>query len=576
MKLVEALRIAAKDPEPNARILEVALLCGFTPLHLRSFLHAELRLRFPDRFIEITAGTYGDIAGSLQSLDRTGIEAVALVLEWEDLDRRLGIRQLGGWGPANLQSIHEQTRIRLSQLRLLLEDLSTSFPVIISLPTLPLPPLFFTAGWQANVWEIAIKGELATFTAELAHNQGIRFVSEQRLLQLSPLAARLDVKSEWLSGFPYTTSHASVLADLLTRLIENPVPKKGLITDLDNTLWSGVVGEAGVSEISWDLDHHSQGNGLYQQFLKTLSEEGVLIGVASKNDPGIVDELNNRGDLLLPLHRIFPFEVSWGSKAQAVTRVLSTWNVGPDSVVFVDDDPLELAEVQAAHPQVTCLRFPRHDPQAIYQLLFDLRDLFGRNKISDEDKIRLESIRTGANFRATASDADGFSEALLERADAELTLVLKKDLEDSRALELLNKTNQFNLNGRRYTEAGWRQYLSESDTFLLTASYQDSFGALGKIAVVTGRRNSSGLRIDSWVMSCRAFARRIEHQCLNFLFDAFDCGEITVDYEPTPKNGPLSAFLASFVKDTDPTRISRERFTASCPKLFHRLRTITE
>jgi len=256
--------------------------------------------------------------------------------------------------------------------------------------------------------------------------------------------------------------------------------------------------------------------------------------------------------------------------------VLSTWNVGPDSVVFVDDDPLELAEVQSAHPLVTCLRFPRHDPQATYQLLFALRDLFGKNKISDEDQLRLESIRAGAKFRATADDAEGFSEALLEQADAELTLVLKKDLEDSRALELVNKTNQFNLNGRRYTEASWRQYLSESDTFLLTASYQDRFGALGKIAVLTGRQNSNGLTVESWVMSCRAFARRIEHQCLSFLFDAFDCGEITVDYAQTPKNGPLRTFLAGFVKETHPAKISRELFGASCPKLFHRLRTINE
>jgi FkbH-like protein len=576
MKLVEALRIVAKDPEPHAQVLNVALVCGFTPLHVRSFLHAELQLRFPDRRVVVSTGTYGDIPGSLQALTDTEAEAVAVVLEWEDLDRRLGIRQLGGWGPANLQNIYEQTRLRLSQLVLLLKDLAHSRPVIVCLPTLPLPPLFFNSGWQANVWEINLRAQLASFAGELAQTPIIRFVNEQRLTLLSPLAGRLDVKSEWLAGFPYTTAHASVIADLLARLIANPLPKKGLITDLDNTLWSGIIGEAGVAEISWDLDHHSQGNGLYQQFLNTLSEEGVLIGIASKNDPGIIDELSKRADLLLPLSRVFPLEVSWGSKAQAVSRVLSTWNVGPDSVVFVDDDPLELAEVQAAHPSVTCLRFPRHDPQAVYQLLFELRDLFGRNKISDEDQLRLASIRAGASFRATAADADGFSEALLEQSDAELTLALKKDLEDSRTLELLNKTNQFNLNGRRYTEASWRQYLAEADTFLLTASYQDRFGALGKIAVLAGRRNRRGLQVDSWVMSCRAFARRIEHQCLNFLFDAFDCDEITVDYVQTPRNGPLGTFLAGFVKDTPPTRISRELFTASCPKLFHRLRTINE
>ena len=172
---------------------------------------------------------------------------------------------------------------------------------------------------------------------------------------------------------------------------------------------------------------------------KNLSEEGVLIGVASKNDPAILYDVSRRDDRLLPLKRVFPFEVSWGSKATAVSRVLSTWNVGPDSVVFVDDDPFELAEVQASHPQITCLRFPRQDPQAIYQLLVDLRDLFGRSKVSDEDQIRLESIRAGAALREVTGNAEGFSEALLEQADAEVTFSLEKDLGDTRALELLNK-----------------------------------------------------------------------------------------------------------------------------------------
>jgi len=578
MKLAEALRIVSHGPEPEAPVLTVALICGFTPLHLQSFLQAELQLRFPERRIEINHGTYGDIPGSLQALDVTGIEAVALVLEWEDLDRRLGIRQLGGWGPANLPSIHEQVRARLAQLRILIEDLARLCPVIVSLPTLPLPPLFFTAGWQTNIWEFALKEELISFAAGFAQLPRARVVNEQRLLQLSPLAQRRDVKSEWLAGFPYSLSHASSVAENLARLIENPAPKKGLITDLDNTLWSGVIGEAGVSEISWDLDHHSQGNGLYQQLLKTLAEEGVLIAVASKNDPAIVDELAQREDLILPLDRVFPFEVSWGSKAQAVGRILKTWNIGPDSVVFVDDDALELAEVQAAHAQVTCLRFPRQDPAALFQFLVDLRDLFGRTKISEEDQIRLESIKASAKLRTDANDAAGFSEALLEQADAEITFNLKKDPDDTRALELLNKTSQFNLNGRRYTDAAWQQHLSKADTFLLTAAYKDRFGALGKIAVLTGRRNGKVLAVESWVMSCRAFARRIEHQCLKFLFDNFDCHVISFNYLQTPKNGPLGSFFLGILKHQPPPspEISKDNFTEVCPKLFHRVREVRE
>jgi FkbH-like protein len=175
-----------------------------------------------------------------------------------------------------------------------------------------------------------------------------------------------------------------------------------------------------------------------------------------------------------------------------------------------------------------------------------------------------------------AGDDEGFSEALLEQADAELTFSLRKDSGDTRAFELINKTNQFNLNGRRFTESAWQNYLAPDDRFLLTATYADRFGALGKIAVIAGRRNGKGLAIDSWVMSCRAFARRIEHQCLNFLFSKFNCSSISFDYEPTSRNGPIKTFFEGLNQSpTGQIEISKENFAQASPKLFHRVREIS-
>src|SRR6185295_4898361 len=104
-----------------------------------------------------------------------------------------------------------------------------------------------------------------------------------------PLATRLDVKSYVATGFPYRVVHASVLADLLARLLQPPVPKKGIITDLDNTLWLGILGEDGPGGVSWDLDHKSHMHGLYQQLLHSLAEAGTLIAAASKADPSVVE-----------------------------------------------------------------------------------------------------------------------------------------------------------------------------------------------------------------------------------------------------------------------------------------------
>jgi FkbH-like protein len=572
MKLIEALGIIAKKPEGDP--VTVRLVCGFTPLHMQTFLQAELQLLFPDRPIEITTGLYGDIAGTLREAKDKNLEAVALVLEWEDLDGRLGTRQLGGWHVRNVENILVASQLKLSMLEQLLTDLSKAVPVVVSLPTLPLPPVFVTTGWQASSAEIILSAQLSAFSYSLAQQSRIRVVNEQRLHALSPFAARLSIKSDWTAGFPYSVPHAAALAGVIARLIRNPLPKKGIITDLDNTLWSGIVGEVGVEEIHWDLDHHSQAHGLYQQFLQLLSEEGVLVAAASKNDPAVVEQAFQRADLLLSEKSVFPFEVSWGSKSKAVSRILAAWNIGPESVVFVDDSPLELAEVQTQHPEIECLEFRADD--SVYELISHLRDLFGKSSVSQEDRLRLESIRSSASLQRAVEDDQGFSEALLEQADAELLFSLRKDAGDSRAFELINKTNQFNLNGKRFTEAAWQTYLSPDDRFLLTASYSDRFGSLGKIAVIAGRQNGMVLSIDSWVMSCRAFARRIEHQCLSFMFTKFNSAAIIFDYQPTPRNGPVKSFFENLIKQTptEKLEISRDSFAEVCPKLFHRVREV--
>jgi FkbH-like protein len=580
MKLIEALRTIESEKRLDSNLLEIALVCGFTPLHLQTFLHAQLLQLFPEHRVDIHTGLFGDIPGSLKRLQEQPVTAVALVLEWQDLDARLGIRQLGGWSPRTLEDISGQVQLRLSQLRFLIENLNRSVSLVVSLPTLPLPPLFFTSGWQTNTWELRLRELTTSFAIAIDQRANVRVVNEQRLGSRSPASERLSVKSDWVAGFPYQVSHAAALAESLARLIRNPLPMKGLITDLDETLWSGIVGEVGVDGVHWDLDHHAQGHGLYQQFLSGLADEGVLVGIASKNDPKIVEEVfAQREDLLLSRRSVFPLEVSWGSKAKAVARILSTWNIAADTVVFVDDNPLELAEVQALHSQIQCLQFPSGNPDALYALLVQLRDLFGKSAVSAEDEIRLESIRNSAAWRAAGENsAEGFSETLLEQAQAELTLNLHKDAGDARALELINKTNQFNLNGRRFIDKDWQQYLERPDTFVLTVSYKDRFGPLGKIAIITGCENGEGLFVESWVMSCRAFARRIEHHCLKFLFEKFASNRITFEYQETPRNNPVRMFFAEFLPEGLPPRleISRAQFSAMCPRLFHSVRELDE
>jgi FkbH-like protein len=569
MKLIEALEIMHQERPASAARRTVFLGCGFTPLHLQTFLNAHLQRLSPQAAVEVEVGWFGDLAGNLQRARAGSWDAVAVVLEWPDLDPRLGFRRLGGWAPRLLSDILASARAARQRMQEELKCLAHRSPVVLSLPTLPPAPAGFTAGWQASTWELELRSEVSALAAWAAGQPCIRVLNEQRMDRMSPHSHRRDIQSELRTGFPYTQKHAEILASLLAALMHPPQPRKGLITDLDDTLWRGILGEVGVQGIAWDLDGGCQLHGLYQQLLSALAESGVLIGVASKNEPELVKQAFERRDLHIQRRQIVPFQVHWGPKSQSAGRILEMWNVSAESVVFVDDSPMELAEVKAAHPEIECLLFPKNDPAAAVELLEYLRDLFGKPALHEEDRIRAESLRRPAVTAQPAAASRGTPDELLAQANAEIDIQFSCQPDYGRAFELINKTNQFNLNGRRYTEAEWQRYFDQSGAFRLSVGYRDKFGPLGSISVVLGRVCQRRVHVDSWVMSCRAFSRRIEYQCLRVLFEEFQAEEITLDFRPTARNRPLAEFLSAFGPTHPDFRIDRDSFRRGCPALHH-------
>ena len=547
MKLIEALKTLNGMKCRKGEELTYFLATGLSPLHLKTFLTAELGLHFTGQAITIRTGLYGDFLGNLDRLADADADTAILLIEWSDLDPRFGIRSSVQWTPDLLADILSTVRARASQIQRAIEETSIRLPLVVCFPTLSLPPLSFIPGWQSSSFELEVKSIVQSLSSKASQCGQVRVLSSQRLDLISPLKQRFDVESELRTGFPYKLPHASALAALLACLVRNPTPKKGLITDLDDTLWRGILGETGIDGISWDLDHHSQMHAFYQRLLGALSAEGVLIGVASKNDRSLVEEALCRSDLVLSRSGIFPIEASWGRKSQAVGRILETWNVGPESVVFVDDSPMELAEVGAAYPQVECIQFPTNDDAAIYDVVVRLRDLFGKCAILEEDSLRVESIRHLRIVTPTRGVANETPTAFLDHAEAETSFSFTTAPLDPRALELVNKTNQFNLNGKRYTETSWRKYFLHPASFLMIASYRDKYGPLGKVGVVAGCRNGTRISIDTWVMSCRAFSRRIEYRCLEELFTKFDVSVIEFAYMKTEKNEPLREFFSDIL-----------------------------
>jgi FkbH-like protein len=570
--ITEALKITQSAPR-DAKPFTVTLACGFTPLHLQTFLAAHLQQALPDRKVTIATGLYGDLMGTLERATAGDLpDGVVIVLEWADFDPRLDFRSAGTWGWDALSDIVASVGAAVELLSLALERIPAESRIAVSLPTLPLPPLFHTPGWQTGDHEASLQADVSRFAAALAEDGRVALINLQRLAEESPAAERLDLKGHLFTGFPYTAQHADKLAGQLARTLVPPAPKKGIISDLDDTLWSGIVGEVGPEAVTWDLMSHTQLHGLYQKLLASLAESGTLIAVASKNDPAAVQKAFERSDLLLKPEHIFPIEVHWNPKSGSVGRILQTWNIGADSVIFVDDSPMELAEVAAAHPGIECVLFPKDDYNACLKMMRHLRDRCGKEHVTQDDAVRLDSIRKSTAFREQAAGGAA-PENFLQQLGAVVTFDFAAG-EQPRVLELVNKTNQFNLNGRRYTEADWRKALASAGAICVAVSYEDKFGPLGTIAVTLGHQHHDRLEVEAWVMSCRAFARRIEHQMLKILFGGTGVSQIAFDFTATQKNGPLCEFFAALLgaEPQSGFTLTRSQFESNCPALYHEVR----
>lgn len=568
MKLNEALAVIHSQKSGGSPKVHY-LASGFEPLHLATFLKAELLQRLPEDGAEVLTGMYGDLVGNLGLAAASPAIAAAAVLEWSDIDPRLGLRSSGGWSVEAKADIVVTAQQSLGRLEAALAKLGARMPVAVAPPSLPMPPIGNTVRAQRSVLELELEQQLASFLLRIAHFPGVRVI---HFSGGADAAEPLDVKMELAAGFPYTVPFASALAASLVDVLWQRSPKKGLITDLDDTLWAGIVGEIGIDGVSWGQDHHTQIHGLYQQMLGHLAACGVLLAVCSKNELSIVEAALARQDLFVKMDSLFPVCANWEPKSKSIARILSAWNIGEGDVVFVDDSPMELAEVKPAFPGMTCLQFPRKDPAKVWKLLGELRDLFGKPLVLEEDRLRQASLRAAGQIQEMGEAAA--SPEFLRALQGTVTIDWRLDPADKRPLELINKTNQFNLNGLRMSEGEWQRLEAQPGSVVGVISYADKFGPLGKVAVLAGAQSGSTFKVSHWVMSCRAFSRRLEHHTLDSVFTYCDASEIEFEFQATERNGPLREFLRALgvVADGEGRwRISRAEFLERCGTLPHRV-----
>ena len=315
-------------------------------------------------------------------------------------------------------------------------------------------------------------------------------------------------------------------------------PKKVLVLDLDNTLWGGVVGETGPLGVSLGESADGDAYRAFQKYAKELTNRGVVLALASKNNlkDGLEPFEKNR-EMVLALEDIAAFEINWEPKGTTIARLARTLNLGLDSFVFFDDNPAEREQVRQALPEVEVVDVPE-DPSEYVRAL-QAGHWFETTGLTEADAMRAAQYAVERQRRELEQSATSMDDYLrsLEMV-AEVREIDEGDLQ--RVVQLLSKTNQFNLTTRRHTREDVLEMLGRPKAIGMTVSVRDKFGDHGLIAVLIGVPDvDDSLRVDTWLMSCRVIGRTVEQFCFRVLWErAIKLGyrRIVGEYIPSAKN----------------------------------------
>ena len=341
------------------------------------------------------------------------------------------------------------------------------------------------------------------------------------------------------SGCPVGGNSLSSVGLEIAQAAVNSEPRrmKVLITDLDNVMWSGVIGEDGVNGIACGPDGRGFKHFLYQSLLSKLQRSGVLLAAVSRNDPELAAAPFAAGRMSIDQDAFVCIVASYSAKSSQIRRIAEQLNLGLDSMVFVDDNPVELEEVSSQLPSVTCVPFPDND-DGLPILLNRLAALFASEVLTDEDRQRTEMYRRRLAGMVPSDAAGADLSGFLRQLEMKLTIHDRGLGDRTRAVQLINKTNQFNLNGRRVSDEEVSTVLAQGGK-LFTASLSDRHGDHGEI--LSYLANANGV-VESFVLSCRVFQRRVEHAFVCWLVDS-GLAPSVLRFAETPRNEPIQQFL---------------------------------
>ena len=499
--------------------------------------------------VECVTGAYDqgiqDALDPASAINVAHPRAVLVALDWRGLG--LALRSSGGPAHDPGEAV-EAARTRVATIRRGIRDHAGATCIVQNLAP---PPERVFGSLDRNV-----AGSLAATIDAVNRAIAVDLAgSGDVLLDVEGLAAtvglaRWHAPHEWhLAKLPCATALLPLYADHVCRLLAalQGRSKKCLVLDLDNTLWGGVIGDDGVAGIRLAQgDAEGEAYLAFQEYVLALRDRGVVLAVSSKNDDAVARApFREHPDMRIRESHIAVFQANWNDKPTNLVAIASELALGLESLVFVDDNPFERELVRQALPDVAVIELPE-DP-ALYARTLSASGVFELAALSADDLNRAsyyEGNARRAGLRSGVVDLDEYLASL----DMHITFAPFDAVGRTRIAQLVNKSNQFNLTTRRYTEAEVEALEADATGLTLQVRLEDAFGDNGMISVVICRAVAGATwEIDSWLMSCRVLGRKVEQMVLHELLRqaaARGITELVGTYLPTGRNGLVQEHYA--------------------------------
>jgi FkbH-like protein len=487
--------------------------------------------------LEVVAADFGQAMQEAidpgSALNRAGLHAVLLAIDYRGLPLRAAA---AGWPLFDAQpAIRELEAIR--------DGFRTNSGAVCVVQTLPAPAELLFGSLDAATAG-TLRHAVREFNAQLARSASERgdvLIDVEWLANCLGLDRWYDERQWHIARTPCAHKALPLYADFIARALGamRGKSRKCLVLDLDNTLWGGVIGDDGLEGIALDPgDPRGEAHRALQQSVRDLRSRGVVLAVCSKNDDAIARQpFRSHAGMILKESDIAVFLANWDDKATNIERIAAQLELGIDSMVLLDDNPVERAQVRQALPQVAVPELG-DDPSTFVRTLH-AAGYFESVAFTQEDLARAGQYQSNAQRTEALAGARDMKE-FLRSLQMEIEFAPFSAQGRKRTAQLINKTNQFNLTTRRYTEQEVAALESSERHYTLQVSVRDRFGDNGMIGVLIAVRDGAEWEIDSWLMSCRVLNRGVEQAICNRLAaDARLAGarRIVGRFIPTDRNG---------------------------------------